>query len=40
MRTQLERGPVQTENAMGILPDSDRNPLPGDKGQTASVRGA
>ncbi len=39
MRTQLERGPVQTENTVGTLPESGRNPLPGDQEQTASAAG-
>ena len=39
MRTQLERGPVPTENTMGTLPEGDRNPLPGDQEQTASAAG-
>ncbi len=39
MRTQLERGPVPTENTVGTLPESGRNPLPGDQEQTASAAG-
>jgi DNA-binding Lrp family transcriptional regulator len=38
-RTQLERGPMHTENTVGTLPDSDRNPLPGGNEQTASTYG-
>ena len=38
MRTQLER-PVPTENTVGTLPESGRNPLPGDQEQTASAAG-
>jgi hypothetical protein len=38
MRTQLER-PVPTENTVGTLPESGRNPLPGDHEQTASAAG-
>jgi hypothetical protein len=39
MRTQLERGPVQTETTVGTLPESGRNPVPGDQGETASAAG-
>jgi hypothetical protein len=39
MRSQLERGPVQTETAVGTLPGSGRNPVPRDQGETASAAG-
>jgi hypothetical protein len=37
--TEPVAGPVQIENAVGTLPDSSRNALPGDKGQPASAHG-
>jgi hypothetical protein len=37
--TGLEAGPVPIENAMGTLPNNDRDPLPGDKEQPASPYG-
>jgi hypothetical protein len=39
MRPQLERGPAQTETIVGTLPESGRNPVPGDQGETASAAG-
>ena len=40
-RTQdlIEGGAVQTDNTVGTLPESDRNLLPDDQGQTASAHG-
>jgi len=39
LTARWEGAPVQTETARGTLPNSGRNRLPGDKGQTASAPG-